>query len=134
MNEEKKSMFYFCSFQEGTNLPQCVKDGCAGVSTNIQPYIVCVKGQNNENSFFVQRDGWFVKPHNWNPVTDFDLLFKTYFALNLYYPGGLNNFYNFIEPYLYDLSKKSLGVVASQHVNLSNLKLDEACNASALTN
>ena len=31
--------------------------------TNIQPYIVCVKGQNNHNSFFIQGDGWFVKPH-----------------------------------------------------------------------
>ena len=132
MNEESKSIFYFCSFQEGTNLPQSVKDGCAGVSTNIQPYIVCVKGQNNHNSFFIQGDGWFVKPHNCNPVTAFDLLFKAYFVLNLCYPRELNNFYNFIEAYVYDLGKKSRGVVASLHINLSNLKLDKSCNASAL--
>ncbi|XP_033212235.1 uncharacterized protein LOC117169836 [Belonocnema kinseyi] len=109
----------------------CVNDDSARVSTNIQPYIVCVKGQNNRNSFFVQGDGWFVQPHNCNPFTAFDLLFKTYFALNLCYPGRLNNFYNFIETYVYSLGKKSRGVVTSLNVNLSNLKLDNACNASA---
>ena len=94
--------------------------------TNVQPYIICTKGQSSIHSFFVQGDGWFIKPHNSNSVVAFDLLFKTFFVLNLSYPIGLQNFYNFIEVYVYDLGKKANGVAASLHVNLCNFKL-EAC-------
>ena len=109
-----------------------MRERSAGVSTDIHPYIVCVTEQNNKNSFFVQGDGWFGKPHNCNLLTASDLLFKTYFVLNLCYPEGLNNFYNYIETYVYDLRTTSRGVVTSLHVNLSNVKLDKACTASAL--
>ncbi|XP_033208048.1 uncharacterized protein LOC117167319 [Belonocnema kinseyi] len=109
----------------GTPLPQSIQEASATGSIIIPPYIVCTQEENGRNSYFVQGDGWLIKPRNNNPVTAFDLLFKVYFALKICYPAGLQIFYNFIESYVYDLGTKARGVVTSLHVNLSNLKLDK---------
>lgn len=105
-----------------------VQEARTMAGTNVQPYILCARGQNRIKSFFVQGDGWFLKAHNDNSsVTAFDLLFKIYFVLNVSYPIGLQNFYNFVEHYLYDLGTETRSVVTSLHINLTNFnRMDNA--------
>lgn len=65
--------------------------------TNIQPYLVYVKGQNN-NTFFIQGDGCLVDlERNVNSMAAFDRLFKLHYVLNTKYAKSLSFFYNFME-------------------------------------
>lgn len=90
---------------------------------NVQPYIICVRGQKNE-TFFVQGDEWFLSGHDKNnPIVAFDLLFKSYYVLNLSYPTSLLNFYNFMECYIHNIVSQSQGIVSSVHINIANAKL-----------
>ena len=65
-------VYYF--FQENTNIENYIKNTRNGVKNNLQPYLVCCKGQRRW-SYLVQADNLVVKPHQNDPVTSFDLLF-----------------------------------------------------------
>ncbi|XP_043481276.1 uncharacterized protein LOC122510577 isoform X2 [Leptopilina heterotoma] len=102
---------------EGTSLSHFIAEFRKKSKANVQPYIICVKGQNRE-SYFLQGDGWIIKTFDETcAVSAFDLLFKLYFVLNVCYPSGLLNFYNFMEQFIYKMpGTKVRNVVRSLHI------------------
>lgn len=114
-------------------MPYSVKESALKSNTAVQPYILCTKGQNGCNTYFVQGGGFFLKPSNNEPVNTFDLLFKAYLALNLCYPIGLQIFFNFMDSYVYVVNNQPRGIVTSFHVNLTNLTLDETTEGMNLS-
>ena len=99
-------------------MPNNIQQEVTMADSNIQPYILCVRGQNQTSWFLVEGDFWFLQAHNTEHLVNaFNLLFKTYFALNVCYPPGLQNFYNFIETYVYGWNTTARSVVTSFHVN-----------------
>lgn len=71
-------LLYTLILQEGTNLPYTEKHLRTEANGNMQPYIMCIRGQQR-TTFFVQGDGWFFDlPHRATSIAAFDLLFKLY--------------------------------------------------------
>lgn len=90
---------------------------------NIQPFIVCIRG-SKKDKYFVQGDGWLIEvPDKADPIVSFDLLFKLFYVLNLCYPASLNNVFNFIDFYVFKITKKTKSVIASMHINISNFPI-----------
>jgi hypothetical protein len=88
----------------------------------MQPYIMCIRGQQT-TTFFVQGDGWFLElPHRATLVAAFDLLFKTYQILHISYPVSLLHFFNFIESFIYEIDVNPLNTVSSLHINICNVE------------
>ncbi|XP_036138784.1 uncharacterized protein LOC118644388 isoform X3 [Monomorium pharaonis] len=111
-------------FPEGTNLPYTEQNLRTETDGNVQPYIMCILGQE-KNTFFVQGDGWFfMLPHRATPIAAFDLLFKLYQVLHVSYPLSLLNFYNFIESFIYLINVNPSNTVSSLHINICNVVED----------
>ncbi|XP_071649997.1 uncharacterized protein [Temnothorax longispinosus] len=113
---------------EGTNLPHTEKTLRTEANGNIQPYIMCIRGQQRA-TFFVQGDGWFLNlPHRATSIAAFDLLFKLYQVLHVSYPPSLLNFYNFIESFVYEINVQPSSIVSSLHINIYNAEVGEPSN------
>ncbi|XP_039310145.1 uncharacterized protein LOC105202987 [Solenopsis invicta] len=109
---------------EGSNIQQFVESFISSENTNVQPFIVCVRGQKKDK-YFIQGDRWFIEVLNKaDPIVSFDLLFKLFYVLNLSYPMSLNNFFNFIDFYIFKTTNKPNSVVASMHVNIANCSIE----------
>ena len=68
-------------------------------------------------------DDFIVQPHQNDPVTAFDLLFKLYYVLNVKYPAPLAKFYEFMQHFIYELIAKNVrGIVTELHVILDQFK------------
>lgn len=61
-------------------------------------------------------------------VAAFDLLFKTFYILNIMYPPKLQNFYNFIENFIYEIDVNVSNSVTSLHINLINIPIENKKN------
>ncbi|XP_067204588.1 uncharacterized protein [Linepithema humile] len=109
---------------EGSDVRQFVTSFISSENTNVQPFIVCVRG-SRKNKYFVQGDGWLIEvPDKADPIVSFDLLFKLFYVLNVSYPVSLNNFFNFIDFYIFKIAKKTSSVVTSLHVNITNFQIE----------
>ena len=89
---------------------------------NIQPYIIAIKGQKCY-TYFIQADGQLLSPPSNDAAAVFDSLFKLFYITNTSYPNQLQNFYEFIQHYVYGLDSEIHSVVRSLHVNLCNVSL-----------
>lgn len=100
------------------------------VGKNVQPYILCVRGQDAD-SYFVQGDGIIISiPDRIEPIVAFDLLYKCFYVLNVAFPDNLINFYNFFDCYLYKISKNAPSVVTSIHINVLNINIEDEGSAN----
>ncbi|XP_066581724.1 LOW QUALITY PROTEIN: uncharacterized protein [Prorops nasuta] len=93
----------------------------------VQPYLLCVSGEV-KNYFVIADNVILSRKKQSDAVSSFDLLFKLYYILNIEYPVLLQNFYNFIDTYVFEISmlkKKIASTVTSTFVNISNINLDE---------
>ena len=94
----------------------------------MQPYIMCIQGQE-KTTFFIQGDGWFFTlPHRATPITAFDFLFKLYQMLDVLYPSSLLNFYNFLESFVYKMRVNPSSIVSSLHINICNMENGESAS------
>ena len=85
---------------------------------------MCVRGQKKDK-YYIQGDRWFIEvPSKADPIVSFDLLFKLFYVLNLSYPISLNNFFNFIDFYIFKITNKPKSAVASMHVNIANCPIE----------
>ncbi|CAG5102965.1 Protein of unknown function, partial [Cotesia congregata] len=99
--------------------------------TSIKDFARSVATKKKSNSgqsvdkTFVQGDGWFISVHpESQPITTFDLLYKTYYVLNVEYPETLKNFYNFIDYFIFHMNAESINMVCSLYTSLSNFNID----------
>ncbi|CAH2085699.1 unnamed protein product [Euphydryas editha] len=113
----------------GTDLTNYVKDLKERQITNIQPYLVLVKGQDTETCF-VEGDNWFIKMNQKStPIAAFNLLYKLFYVLNLKYPDNLQNFYNFIDCYIFAMKEvQPRSSVSSLHVVFNNTLLNDTAD------
>lgn len=117
-------MLHIFLLLEGTSLLYTERNMRVEANDNVQPYIMCVRGQQI-TTFFVQGDGWiFSLPHRATSVVAFDL-FKLYQVLYVSYPPSLLNFYNFIESFIYEINVNPSSTVSSLHINICNVKVEE---------
>ncbi|XP_044597497.1 uncharacterized protein LOC123274063 [Cotesia glomerata] len=107
---------------DGTNLKNYATELKKRQVTNIQPYLILMKGQDCE-SYFIEGDNWFIDVNqNSTPIAAFNILYKLFYVLNLQYPNSLQNFYNFIDCYIFKMKNvKPRSVVSSLHVTLSDI-------------
>ena len=112
----------------GTNLEDFIKEKrkTTPTSSTVQPYLICVEGEVKK--YFIIVDNVILSRKNQGDViSSFDLLFKVYYVSNVEYPVLLQNLYNFIESYIYEITdRKALGVVTSLYINLKNIDLSGA--------
>ncbi|KAJ8668473.1 hypothetical protein QAD02_010136 [Eretmocerus hayati] len=111
---------------EGTSAVKFAKDVVKKSNKSIQPYIICVKGREKD-TFFISCDGFLINGHDRHSfAVTVDLLFKIFYVFNLHYPTGLQNFYGFMEKYIYDFDKKELpSSVASCHIAILNTPITD---------
>lgn len=91
--------------------------------------------QTQEPRFFIQGDGWLVhRSDKTKFIPTFDLLFKMYYVLNLEYPVILQNFFQFIQRFLYKITTDTAVVssVTTLHVSLSSIKDKQLIDCNAL--
>ena len=85
---------------------------------------MCVRGQK-QDKYYIQGDKWLIEvPTKAEPIVSFDILFKLFYVLNLSYPASLNNFFNFIDFYIFKTTQKSKSAVASMHINIVNCSIE----------
>ncbi|XP_074100641.1 uncharacterized protein LOC141528473 [Cotesia typhae] len=117
---------------DGTNLINYVKEVKKRQVTNIQPYLILVKGQDTE-TFFIEGDNWLMNvKQNSTPIAAFNLLYKLFYVLNLKYPDNLQNFYNFIDCYIFamkDVQPRSS--VSALHVVFNHTPLNDTADDSS---
>lgn len=104
-------------------MPTYVRKIIEASTSTIQPYMIVVKGQG-KLSFFIQVDSFFVEPENGSSVAAMDLLFKMYHVLNVEYPKKLENFYCFVQHYIYEIKTNVRPSVRDWHTRLSSVVVD----------
>ncbi|KAL0104032.1 hypothetical protein PUN28_017016 [Cardiocondyla obscurior] len=108
-------------FPEGTSLPYTETRIRSEATTNVQPYIMCIQGQEKV-SYFVQGDGFFFDfQKEGTLIAAFDFLFKLYQVLHISYPSSFLNFYNFIDSFIYKINSKPSNIASSLHINICNV-------------
>ncbi|CAG5072987.1 Protein of unknown function [Cotesia congregata] len=109
---------------EGTNVEDFAEQLRKQSKKAIQPYLITHLGQSVDKTF-IQGDEWFIGVHPASKtITSFDLLYKTYYVLNVEYPEKLKNFYNFIDYYIFQMKINPKSMVSSLHTNIVNFKID----------
>lgn len=59
------------------------------------------------SQFYIVIDGKIIPlPVNFNFVKSFDILFKTFYVLNIEFSNSLKNLFNFLALYIYKISKE----------------------------
>lgn len=108
------------------NLTNYVDDLKKRQVTNIQPYLISVKGQDTD-TFFVEGDNWFINMNQKStPIAAFNLLYKLFYVLNVKYSENLQNFYNFIDCYIFAMEGvQPRSSVSSLHVVFNNTVLND---------
>lgn len=110
--------------QLGTSLKDFVEQKRSKSSTQIQPYLIVLEGE--QLYYYVVVDSNIINRENLSDfVAAMDLLFKIYFVYNLEYPPVLKNFFEFVEKYVYRIPGCLVTsvVVDSLYPNLANLKV-----------
>lgn len=109
--------FFF--FQVGTNIEEYVEFLRYTSKSNVQPYMIGLEGP--EMFYFVQADEQIIsRRQKASFLAAFDLLFKIYFVLDVEYPIGVKNFFQFIETYLYEVCETPSNMVVSLHTAVNN--------------
>ena len=95
-----KSDFYL--FQDGTDLVQHVNNRFKAATNSVQPYMLYLQVAG---TFCIVVDCEIIcLPPTAGIADAFDVLFKTYFVMNVSYPLSLCFFYNFMETEIYETS------------------------------
>ncbi|XP_070526384.1 uncharacterized protein [Cardiocondyla obscurior] len=120
-NPQLLRIFPYNVLQEGTSLPYTETRIRSEATTNVQPYIMCIQGQEKV-SYFVQGDGFFFDfQKEGTLIAAFDFLFKLYQVLHISYPSSFLNFYNFIDSFIYKINSKPSNIASSLHINICNV-------------
>ncbi|XP_057335475.1 uncharacterized protein LOC130674224 [Microplitis mediator] len=112
---------------DGTNISNYIKEIKEREATNVQPCLILMKGQGYEK-FFIEGDNWLMSVGDKSgPIAAFNLLYKLFYVLNLQYPNSLQNFFNFVDCYVFGMQGvTSRSVVSALHITLSNITIKDS--------
>ncbi|KAH0549758.1 hypothetical protein KQX54_013609 [Cotesia glomerata] len=115
------------SLPDGTNISNYIKEIKEREATNAQPCLILMKGQGYEK-FFIEGDNWLMSVGDKSgPIAAFNILYKLFYVLNLQYPNSLQNFFNFIDCYVFGMQGvTSRSVVSALHITLSNITIKDS--------
>lgn len=107
--------------QDGTSITNEVTNVRKKAKSQVQPYLIWVKGQlERSTKFFLQGDSFLIDlSERIDPMVAFDRLYKLHFVLNVEYAKSLSFFYNFIDCFVYQMEN----VVAKPSVKSLNISL-----------